>query len=80
MSAWKEQTRKIKFIELARKKKFQKKKRTENKLLHMPLKKEPGGPKKCVEIYFLKKFLSKHEICKEYVWDFCVLCTKYAWV
>ena len=81
MPAWKRTTNKGKFIELACKKQFQKKGEPKRKLSHMPLnEKEANGPKKKRKIKFLKKSLGKMNLCKEYVCNFCVLCTKYAWV
>ena len=69
------------FKELARKKAFQRKRRTGKKYFIMPLaKKEPDGPKKEDFFLFFLKSLSKMNLCKEYVCNFCVLCTKYAWV
>ena len=47
MPAWKRTMKKGKFIELARKKQFQKKGEPKRKILHMPLnEKEADGPKK----------------------------------
>ena len=46
MPAWKEQGRKGKFVELARKKQFQKKRTEKKTFTYAPIKKEPDGPKK----------------------------------
>ena len=45
---------------------------------YAPSKKRARQTKKRGSCFFLKKSLSKMNLCKEYVCDFFVLCTKYA--